>query len=58
MLYDCRGAYPDSPAWLGFLPFPLILSMFIAHAFYIAVVSLICTEAFPTAIRKKILKQT
>jgi len=47
-----RTTYLDSPAWLGYLPFMLILTMFMAHSFgCLPVMNLITAEVFPTAIR-------
>jgi len=47
-----REMNPDSPTWLGFLPFPFTLMMFMFHAFgLVTVMNLITAEVFPTAIR-------
>jgi len=47
-----RTTYLDSPSWLGYLPFILILIMFMAHSFgCLPVMNLLTAEVYPTAIR-------
>jgi len=47
-----REMSEGSPYWLGFLPFPLILLMFMSHSFgCVTVMNLLAGEVFPTAIR-------